>query len=71
LPKASARHGCWIAGMLLAASTHWRNFGRDGLSKALFAVAWLIFPPHRCPRLLLVAFDATPKFGSPGTAQAT
>jgi hypothetical protein len=26
---------------------------------------WLTFQRHRCPRLSLVAFDATSKFGSP------
>jgi len=70
-PKASAGHGWRIAGMPLAASTHWRNFGRDGFSTTLFAIAWLTLRPHRWPRLLLVAFGATPKFGSRWTAQAT
>jgi hypothetical protein len=51
--------------MLLAASTHWSNYGRDGLSATLFAIEWMTFRPLRCSRLSLAAFDATPKFGSP------
>src|SRR5215510_11358003 len=49
----------------LAASKQWRNFGRNGPATTLFAIASSTFQTHRCPRLSLVAFGATPKFGLP------
>src|SRR5262245_28001233 len=64
LPKAASDHYP-IAGIPLAASKQWRNFGRSGPAATLFAIASPTFQTHRCLRLLLVAFGATPKFGSP------
>jgi hypothetical protein len=54
-----------IAGMPLAASKQWRNFGRNGRGTTLFAIAWPSYQLHRCPRSSCVALSATPKFGSP------
>src|SRR5215510_12938172 len=42
-----------------------RNFGRNGPATTLFVIASSAFQTHRCPRLSLVAFGATSKFGSP------
>jgi hypothetical protein len=45
LPKAASDH-CPIAGMPLAASKQWRNFGRNGPATTLFAIASPTFQTH-------------------------